>query len=56
MLVATVHCSDPDCAEVLDVEVAELEELDVLACLCGCTLEVLGRIAEVELVTVVLRS
>jgi hypothetical protein len=49
MLLATVHCSDEGCAEVLEVVVDDLAELAVLACLCGCTFELLGRVQEADL-------
>lgn len=34
-------CSDIDCAEALEESVDTLEELDALACDCGCTWELL---------------
>jgi hypothetical protein len=42
MLVARLICSDPACAERFEAEAATLEELDALACDCGCALQVLG--------------
>jgi hypothetical protein len=35
MLLARIICSDPHCAEELDVSVEELDELDDLVCDCG---------------------
>src|SRR3954463_4246991 len=35
MLLARIVCSDPLCAEELDVSVEELDELDSLICECG---------------------
>ena len=42
VFVARLICSDPGCAEVLSSEAATLRELEVLACECGCALEVIG--------------
>jgi hypothetical protein len=48
MVLALLVCSDDACAH--DVETpATLEELETLACECGCFLEVIA-ISEVELV------
>ena len=35
MLLATIVCSDPACAEEMESVVETLDELDVLACECG---------------------
>jgi hypothetical protein len=35
MLLARIVCSDPRCAEELDVSIEELDELDGLVCECG---------------------
>ena len=42
MYVARLVCSDAECAEEHDFEVATLAELDLLACECGCALEVIA--------------
>lgn len=42
MLVARVICSDEGCAHEEVAETACAEELDALACACGCALQVLG--------------
>lgn len=42
LFVARLLCSDPDCADLLEASVASLTELDLLACECGCTWELLG--------------
>ena len=42
VFVARLICSDPACAEELTAEASSLRELEVLACDCGCGLEVLG--------------
>lgn len=42
VLVARLICSDPACAEEVAGEAATLRELEVLACECGCALEVIG--------------
>ncbi len=42
VFVARLVCSDPGCAEELSAEAASLRELEVLACECGCALDVLG--------------
>lgn len=44
-----VICSDEDCAAVEEREVTRLEALDLEACLCGCTWQVL-RVYEVTAV------
>ena len=41
MFHATLICSDGDCAESFEAW-GTLEELEALACDCGCTLEVLA--------------
>lgn len=40
MFHATLICSDGDCAETFEAW-GSLEELQALACDCGCTLEIL---------------
>jgi hypothetical protein len=40
MFHAMLICSDGDCAEAFDAW-GSLEELEALACDCGCTLEIL---------------
>jgi hypothetical protein len=42
VFVARLICSDPGCAEEVAGEAATLRELEVLACECGCALEVIG--------------
>ena len=42
MYIARLICSDEACAERVLAEVETLEELDVLACECGCVYQVLG--------------
>jgi hypothetical protein len=42
MYVARLVCSDAECAEEQSFEVATLAELELLACDCGCTLEVIA--------------
>ena len=42
VFVARLVCSDADCAEELTAEAASLRELEVLACECGCALDVIG--------------
>lgn len=42
MFLARLICSDRDCAAAEEVEVRALAELEVLACDCGCLLEVIG--------------
>ena len=42
VFVARLICSDPACAEELASEAAPLRELEVLACDCGCALEIIG--------------
>ena len=42
VFVARLICSDPACAEELVAEAATLQELEVLACECGCGLDVIG--------------
>ena len=46
MFHALLICSDTDCAEVFEAY-GTLEELEALACDCGCMLEVL-RLSEAE--------
>jgi hypothetical protein len=41
MFHATLICSDGDCAETFEAW-GTLEELEALACDCGCTLEILA--------------
>ena len=43
---ALLICSDGDCAEVFEAY-GSLDELEALACDCGCSLQVLG-VSEVE--------
>jgi hypothetical protein len=38
MLIVTLHCSDPACDAEVEMEVAELSELDGWPCDCGCGL------------------
>jgi len=42
--IARLICSDEACAEraITQIEVATLEELEALACDCGCCYQVLG--------------
>ena len=42
MYIARVICSDEECADWLVVEAETLDELEALACECGCTYQVLG--------------
>lgn len=42
MFLATLICSDEDCAEEVERVVGHLVELDAAACDCGCTLVVLA--------------
>jgi hypothetical protein len=42
MYVARLICSDQACAEEVVAEARTLEELETLACDCGCGLEVIG--------------
>ena len=42
LLLARLTCSDVDCLERDEVSVASLDELDTLACECGCTWELLA--------------
>lgn len=42
LFVARLICSDVDCAELAHEGVASLDELDALACECGCTWELLA--------------
>jgi pyruvate/oxaloacetate carboxyltransferase len=35
MLVARMLCSDPECAEELEILVEEIDELDRVCCECG---------------------
>jgi len=50
VLLATLICSDEDCARELDLPVEDLGDLDHAACDCGCTL-VLLAVAEETPVT-----
>jgi hypothetical protein len=40
--IARLICSDEACAERLVEEAQTLEELEAMACDCGCTFQVLG--------------
>jgi hypothetical protein len=42
MFVARLICSDPTCAEPVEAVALTLEELEALACDCGCALQMLG--------------
>ena len=42
MLLATLICSDEDCAAELDAVVDDLDVLEAQACACGCTLVLLA--------------
>ena len=42
MFVARLICSDMECAEERVLEAASLRELEVMACDCGCVLEIIG--------------
>jgi hypothetical protein len=42
MYVARLVCSDPACAEPFEAEALTLAEIEVLACDCGCVLQILG--------------
>jgi hypothetical protein len=42
LFIARLTCSDPECTEDLEASVSTLEELDALACDCGCTWELLA--------------
>ncbi len=42
MFLARLICTDPDCAERIEEHVVDLAELDLLACECGCTWELLA--------------
>jgi hypothetical protein len=42
LLLARLVCSDGDCAELDEVTVTSLAELDALACDCGCSWELLA--------------
>jgi len=42
LFLARLICSDVDCAERDEAVVGSLAELDLLACDCGCTLELLA--------------
>ncbi len=46
LLLARLICSDEQCAELLEESVGSLEELDALACECGCTWELLAVSAD----------
>jgi hypothetical protein len=41
MLLAVLICSDDDCTEVFEAY-GSLEELETLACDCGCALQVIS--------------
>lgn len=51
LLLARLVCSDAGCAERADEVVTSLEELDALACECGCTWELLAVSLDAEEVT-----
>ena len=38
-------CSDPDCAETFEA-FGPLEEVEALACKCGCALQIVGWLGE----------
>ena len=42
MYFARLICSDEDCAERVLAEAETVEQLDALACECGCAYQVLG--------------
>ncbi len=42
LLLARLSCSDPECPAGAEEAVETLEELDALACECGCTWELLA--------------
>jgi hypothetical protein len=42
VFIATLICSDEDCAEELDLVADDLDALEAAACDCGCTLLVLS--------------
>ncbi len=42
VFVARLICSDPACAEDVVAEAATLGELELLACECGCVLDIIG--------------
>lgn len=42
MFVARLICSAPECLAEAEARAATLEELDALACDCGCGLQVIG--------------
>ena len=42
MFVARLICSDERCAEEVAAEAATLRELEILACECGCALEIVA--------------
>jgi hypothetical protein len=42
MYIARLICSDEACADRIVAEADTLEELDALACECGCAYQVLG--------------
>lgn len=48
LLLARLICSDDDCAERLEKTVGSLEELDALACDCGCIWELLAVSLDAE--------
>lgn len=54
MYIARLICSDEACAERVLAEAGTLEELDALACDCGCAYQVLGVPDFVEEVAVVI--
>ncbi len=52
LLLARLICSDDLCADVREESVGSLEELDALACECGCTWELLAVSLDADEVTV----
>ena len=42
VFIATLICSDERCAEELELVTGDLDELEVAACDCGCTLVALA--------------
>lgn len=42
LLLARLVCSDTECADLDEVAVVSLDELDRLACVCGCSFELLA--------------
>jgi hypothetical protein len=48
MWFARLVCSDDDCPDELEVYADSLEELEMLSCDCGCTMEIVGWADSVE--------